>query len=102
MLRLAFLSVYLSRVSNRIVTEKDRREVYGDYPGQVVEKSFMGEDDIKSANAIISYDKTLDWYSIELSLTTEKETNEEKIELYKYALRKTYVEVTLMINGEIR
>lgn len=70
-----------------IVTEEDRGEVYGDYLDQVVEKSFMGEDDIKSANAIISYDKTLDWYSIELSLTAEKEINEEKIEFYKYALK---------------
>lgn len=80
----------------------DKGEAYGSYLEQVTEKNFMGEDEIKSADAKVSYVTAMDQYSIELLLSTEQHISEERIELYKKILNETYDEVILKINGEIK
>ncbi len=98
---LLLISVSLCKVSvNK--SEQSKAEEYREYLSQIVEDDFTGIDGVESANAIVSYDESQDQYSVELSLITEEDINEEQVELYKSVLRKTYVEVKLMINGVLR
>ncbi len=98
---LLFVSVYLYKVSNK-KSVQNNGEAYSDYLSQRVEDDFTSIEGIESANAIVTYDESQDQYSIELSLITDEDINEEQAELYKSVLRKTYVEVKLTINGVLR
>lgn len=98
---LLLISVSLCKVSvNK--SEQSKAEEYREYLSQIVEDDFTGIDGVESANAIVSYDESQDQYSVELSLITDEDINEEQVELYKSVLRKTYVEVKLTINGVLR
>lgn len=80
----------------------EKSEKFGTYLEQQEEKNFMSLDGIDSADAEVRYDKSLDQYSIEISLTSDEEINDEQIERYKKVLGKTYIDFTIMINGEVR
>jgi hypothetical protein len=95
---LLFVSVYLYKVSNN-QSVQNKGEAYSAHLSQRVEDDFTSIEEIKSANAIVSYDESQDQYSIELSLITDEDINEEQVELYESILRKTFVEVKLTING---
>lgn len=81
---------------------RNKGEVVSDYLSQKAEEDFTSMDGIRSAYAIVSYDEAQDQYSIELSLITDEDINEEQVELYKKVLRKTYVDAKLTINGVLR
>lgn len=98
---LLFISVYLYKVSNN-KSVQSKVEEFSDFLSQKAEEDFTSLDVIRSANAIVSYDESQDQYSIELSLTTDEDINEEQVELYKYVLKKTYADVKLTINDVLR
>jgi hypothetical protein len=98
---LLLVFVYLYKVSNN-KSEQNKGEAYSAYLGQRVEDDFTSIEEVKSANAIVSYDESQNQYSIELSLITDEDINEEQIELYESILRKTFVEVKLTINGVLK
>lgn len=95
------VSVYLYKDSNNKGVQ-NKGDTYSNHLSQIVEDDFTSIDGIKSANAIVYYDESQDQYSIELSLITDEDINEEQAELYKSVLRKTYVDVKLTINGVLR
>ena len=96
-----FVSIYLYKVSNNNSVQS-KGEAYSDYLSQKVEDDFTSIEGIESANAIVNYDELQDQYSIELSLITDEDINEEQVELFKSVLRKTYVDVKLTVNGKVR
>lgn len=96
-----FASVYLHKVSNN-KSAQNKWKALCDWLSQTVEDQFTSIDEIESANAIVNYDEMQNQYSIELSLITDEDINEEQVELYKRILRKNFVEVKLTINGELR
>jgi hypothetical protein len=98
---LLLVFVYLYKVSNN-KSVQNKGEAYSAYLSQRVEDDFKSIEEIKSANAIVSYDELQNQYSIELSLITDEDINEEQIELYESILRKTFVEVKLTINGVLK
>jgi hypothetical protein len=98
---LLLVFVYLYKVSNN-KSVQNKGEAYSAYLSQRVEDDFTSIEEIKSANAIVSYDESQDQYSIELSLITDEDINEEQVELYESILRKTFVEVKLTINGVLK
>jgi hypothetical protein len=81
---------------------QNKGEAYSAYLSQRVEDDFTSIEEVKSANAIVSYDELQNQYSIDLSLITDEDINEEQIELYESILRKTFVEVKLTINGVLK
>ena len=89
-------------VNINIATQSDKEVQWCDYLGQETEKSFMGEEGIKSADATVTYDKETGQYSIELLLETSGEVGGEQIELYKSSLSKSYAKATLIVDGEVR
>lgn len=86
-----------------IETQRDSYEICCDYLGQVTEECFIGEDGIESADASVTYDEKTGQYSIELSIETNREVDEEQIELYKSILSEKYeyAEVVLVVDGEV-
>lgn len=98
---LLLVFVYLYKVSNN-KSVQNKGEAYSAYLSQRVEDDFTSIEEIKSANAIVSYDESQNQYSIELSLITDEDINEEQVELYESILRKTFVEVKLTINGVLK
>jgi hypothetical protein len=98
---LLWVFVYLYKVSNN-KSVQNKGEAYSAYLTQRVEDDFKSIEEIKSANAIVSYDELQNQYSIELSLITDEDINEEQVEMYESILRKTFVEVKLTINGVLK
>jgi hypothetical protein len=98
---LLLVFVYLYKVSNN-KSVQNKGEAYSAYLSQRVEDDFTSIEEIKSANAIVSYDELQNQYSIELSLITDEDINEEQVEMYESILRKTFVEVKLTINGVLK
>ena len=86
-----------------IATQDDKTEQYCDHLGRVTEKVFLSAEDIKSADATVTYDEETGQYSIELSIETNGEAGEEEIEQYKSILSEKYeyAEVVLVVDGEI-
>lgn len=86
-----------------VTTQSDPYERYCGYLGQLTENNFMSEEGIESADATVTYDEETGQYSIELSIETNGEVGEERIELYKSILSEKYeyAEVVLVVDGEI-
>ena len=84
-----------------ITVSEDASEQYCAYLEQVTERDFIGEGEIGSADAIVSYDEETGRYSIELSIKTDGKLSNEQIEHYKDFLHKTYAEVTFIVDGEL-
>lgn len=82
-------------------TQSEPAEQYCEYLAQITENMFIDEDGIESVDATVSYDKGTEQYSIELSLKTNGKIDNQKIEVYKTYLSKTYVDVILIIDGEV-
>lgn len=79
----------------------DKAETFGNLLSRLTEEDFMGVDGIISAHAEVIYDEKTEQYSMELSLTTDKEISEEQFELYKSALNKTFEDIVIIVNGVI-
>lgn len=86
-----------------IATQGDITEQYCDHLGRVTEEVFLSAEDIKSADATVTYDEETGQYSIELSIETNGEAGEEQIEQYKRILSEKYeyAEVVLVVDGEV-
>ena len=86
-----------------IATQGDITEQYCNHLGQVTEEVFLSAEDIKSADATVTYDEETGQYSIELSIETNGEVGEEQIEQYKSILSEKYeyAEVVLVVDGEV-
>ena len=56
-----------------IISQGDKTEQYCDYLGRVTEEVFLSAEDIKSADAAVTYDEETEQYSIELSIETNGE-----------------------------
>ena len=88
---------------NDAITQRDKHEQNCDYLSQEIEKNFISEEGIQSVDAAVTYDKATEQYSIELSIETNRELEEEQIALYKSILSEKYdfAEVVLAIDGEV-
>lgn len=75
-------------------------EQYKAYLGEMTEKILLEEEGIEWAKAKVTYDEGKDQYSIEVDLKTKKGIKKEQVEGYKDFLSKTYIGVTLVIDGE--
>lgn len=86
-----------------VVAKGDPVEWVCDHLEQVTEENFMSAEDIKSADATVTYDEETGQYSIELSIETNGEAGEEQIEHYKSFLSEKcgYAEVVLVVDGEV-
>ena len=56
-----------------ITSQGDKTEQYCDHLERVTEENFMSAEDIKSADATVTYDEETGQYSIELSIETNGE-----------------------------
>ncbi len=86
-----------------ITSQGDKTEQYCDHLRRVTEEVFMSAEDIKSADATVTYDEETGQYSIELSIETNGEAGEEQIEQYKriFSEKYEYAEVVLVVDGEV-
>ena len=84
-----------------VATQSEPTEQFCNHLVQFTESTFTDEEGIESADAIVSYDEAAEQYSLELSLKTNGKEDSEKIEDYKTYMSKTYVDVTLIMDGEV-
>lgn len=99
---LSILGVCIYKViDHRESFDEAKHRKYITYLEQIIEREFMDEENIESADAVVSYDRTTDQYSVELSLTGSGEISEERIGIFKSALAKIFTKIILEINGEI-
>lgn len=91
--------------SMHVVSQKNsnvsKAETFADHLGRSIEEDFMDIDGLESAHAEVNYDKKTGEYSLELSLTADREISGEQMELYKKAMNKTFENVVIIVNGEI-
>ena len=82
-------------------SQESRDAQYIAFLKQMTETQFTKfEEEINSAEAAVVYDKTLQQYRIELSLTADGEISQAEVESYKEMLSMQYGEIILIINGQ--
>ena len=81
-------------------SQESRDAQYIAFLKQMAENQFTKFEEINSAEAAVVYDKTLQQYKIELSLTADGEISQAEVESYKEMLSMQYDEIILIINGQ--
>ncbi|MDE7353893.1 MAG: hypothetical protein K2O06_12745 [Acetatifactor sp.] len=81
-------------------SQESRDAQYIAFLKQMAENQFTMFEEINSAEAAVVYDKTLQQYEIELSLTADGEISQAEVESYKEMLSMQYDEIILIINGQ--
>ncbi len=83
--------------------ETQKKEQYSAYITRTVKGLFTDLEGVESADVAVTHNQATGQYNLEVSLTTDREVNDEDILLYKNILAGYTDEKTvLIVNGEIQ